>query len=283
MQKIPDRIIDFHTHLFPDRMFDAIWGFFSRGYGWDVIHKLYHRQCIEHLRVRGVHKIVFSNYAHREGIAERLNDWNLQVLDGNPELYCFAAYHPGDANALAYAEKVLNHPQVLGIKLHFLVQCFYPHDWRLFPLYEMVADRGKRLLLHIGTGPVGNEYVGLEHFKKLLLQYPDLPVNVAHMGACEYQGFMDLLDDYPRLYLDTSYAFFKDMQDKGGFNLGHQPLEDHKDRILYGSDFPNLILPRESEIETLLAYNLSPEFYANVFFNNGNNLISSIVESSKIK
>ena len=283
MPKIPARIIDFHVHLFPDKMFEAIWDFFARGYQWDVIHKLYYRECLDYLLERGVEKIVYSNYAHRAGIAEGLNDWNLKVLDENPDLYCFAAYHPGDKNALNYAAAILKHPRVLGIKLQLLVQRFFPHDERLFPMYELVGDRNKRILFHVGTGPVGNEFVGLDQFRKLLVRYPDMQANVAHMGALEYRGFMDLLDIYPGLYLDTSYSFFKDMQDKGGYNLGSEPLEKHKDRILYGSDFPNLILPRESEIETLLAYELSPEFYEMVFYENGRRLISSITGNSKIK
>jgi len=269
--------IDFHVHLFPDRMCDAIWEFFARDYRWDVLHKLYHRECIAYLREHGIEKIVYSNDAHREGVAEGLNEWNARVLDENPDLYCFAAFHPGDEHALDYAEDILDHPRVLGFKLQLLVQCFFPHDERLFPLYERVMDRGKRILFHVGNGPVGNAYVGLDPFRKLLRRYPDLPANVAHMGAYEYQGFMDLLDDHPGLYLDTSYTFFKDWQGRGGFDLGNAPLEKYKDRILYGSDFPNIILPRESEIETLKSYGLSQEFYDRVFYDNGLNLIDATV------
>ncbi|TFH42167.1 MAG: hypothetical protein E4G96_04010 [Chrysiogenales bacterium] len=270
---LPERIIDFHVHLFPDRMFDAIWNYFSDGYRWDVIYKMYTPECIDYLREQGVEKIVYSNYAHREGIAEILNEWNIRMLDLYPELYCFAAYHPDDSNALAKAERALAHPKVLGFKLQLLVQCFYPHDERLFPLYELVMQRGKRILFHVGTGPVGNEYVGLSQFRKLLARYPDLPANVAHMGAYEYRGFMDLLEEYPALYLDTAFAFFGEFQDKGGFNLGGDVLERNRDRILYGSDFPNLILPRESELETLLSYSLSSDFYDRIFYLNGAELI----------
>jgi uncharacterized protein len=278
MQKLPTSIIDFHVHLFPDKMFDAVWQFFAKGYRWDVIYKLYYRECIDYLRRRGVKKIVFSNYAHREGIACGLNDWNRQVLDENPDLYCFAAYHPGDTNALASAEEILSHPRVLGIKLQLLVQRFFPHDERLFSLYDLLQKKGKRVLFHVGTGPIGNKFVGLEQFQKLLDRRPAIQANIAHMGAYEYHGFLELLEDHPGLYLDTSYAFFREMQETGGFNLGNGPLEKNKDRILYGSDFPNLILPRESEIETLLSYNLSSEFYKKVFFENGANLISAIIK-----
>lgn len=258
-------------------MFDAIWDFFSKGYRWDVVYRMYYRQCIDYLREHGVGKIVYSNYAHREGIAEGLNEWNCKVLDENPNLYCFAAFHPGDDNALDIADKVLAHPRVLGFKLQLLVQRFYPHDTRLFPMYDMVMARGKRILFHVGTGPVGNEFVGLVQFKKLLERYPELPANVAHMGALEYRGFMDLLDDHPAIRFDTAFAFFKEFQGKGGFDLGNEVLEKYKDRILYGSDFPNLIMPRESEIETLAGYGLSSEFYDRVFYRNAQELIDSIV------
>ncbi len=277
MRRIPAGIIDFHVHLFPDRMSDAIWNYFNKEYRLNILYKFYYRECIQYLRARGVGKIVYSNYAHREGIAEGLNAWNNKVLAEDPDLYCFAAYHPGDANALFYAEKILDHPRVLGVKLHLHVQRLYPHDRRLFPLYELATHRKKRILFHVGNGPLGNEFVGLDQFQKLLNRYPDIQANIAHLGAFEYGGFMSLLDDHPGLYLDTAFAFFKEQQGHGGFNLGNAPLEKHQDRILYGSDFPNLILPRESEIETLLQYNLSQEFYDKVFFYNGIGLINSLM------
>ena len=274
MAKLPDTIIDFHVHLFPDRLFESIWRFFEQGYGARVIHQLYYRECVDYLRQRGIGTIVYSNYAHKAGVAKAINAWNLEVLDEIPDLYCFAAFHPGDADALEEAEKLLDHPRILGFKLHLLVQRFYPYDERLMPLYEMVQARGKRMLLHAGTGPVGNEFVGLEHFKQSLRRFPELPVNVAHMGALEYGGFMELLDDYPNLYLDTAFTFYPGQP--GAFDLGADMLERHQDRIIYGSDFPNLILPREMELDCLLGYNLPQAFYDNIFPKNASRIISGI-------
>ena len=71
--------------------------------------------------------IVFSNYAHKKGIAEPMNEWNLNILEKFTNLYCFAAFHPDDDNALKYAEQIISHPRVAGIKLHLQVQKFYPH------------------------------------------------------------------------------------------------------------------------------------------------------------
>lgn len=275
LNTIPKSIIDFHVHLFPDKLFDAIWKVFESLAESELPYKFYYKECIDYLSQKGVTPIVFSNYAHKKGVAEPMNDWNIDVLEEFPNLYCFAAYHPDDSNALKYAERMLIHPRVAGIKMHFELQKFYPFDERLIPLYEMIIDKKKRVLLHIGNGPViGNEFVGYKNFIKLLHRFPDLPANIPHMGGLEFKEFIDLLDGHPNLYLDTAFSFWPDLPFT--FNLDTEYLEKYKSRIIYGSDFPNIFLPREGEIKYLLKLDLSQEFYNSVFYNNGMKLLSEI-------
>jgi predicted TIM-barrel fold metal-dependent hydrolase len=272
---LPDPIIDFHVHLFPDGFFNAIWRYFEEQLAVNIRYKLHYRESVAYLRERGVGPIVYSNYAHRKGVARVLNDWNLRVLEEIPDLYCFAAYHPDDDDATAMAARLLDHPKILGIKLQLVVQQLSPCDSRLFPLYEMIIERKKRILLHVGTGPVrASALVGAAHFKELLDRFPDLPANIPHMGGLEFDAFLGLLDYHPGLYLDTSYSFVP--QTPYRFDLGNDCLERYKDRILYGSDFPNLIHPREDEIEHLLSLDLSEDFYTKVFRDNGCKLIGNI-------
>lgn len=268
---LPRPVVDFHVHLFPDKLFDAIWRQFVTDYGWNVLHHLYWRESLAYLRQRGIGPVVYSNYAHRTGIARRLNDWNREVLAETADLYCFAAFHPEDHDALAMAEELLENPKILGFKLHFLVQRFFPDDRRLFPLYEMVMAKGKRLLFHVGTGPVGNEFVGIAGFNRLLARYPELPAIVAHMGALEYGAFGELLADHPRLMMDTAFAFLPGLGFM--FDLGQSFLERHRERILYGSDFPNILFPREDEIDALLGFDPSQECCDAVFRDNGLRII----------
>lgn len=270
-KRLPEPLVDFHVHLFPDRLFDAIRRQFIADYGWSVLHPLYWRECLSHLRERGVGPVVYSNYAHRKGIAQGLNDWNRTILTELPDLYCFAAFHPDDEDGLAMAADLLDHPHVLGFKLQLLVQRFFPDDERLFPLCELVVAKKKRLLFHVGTGPVGNPFVGVAPFRRLLARYPDLPATVAHMGALEYAAFGELLADHPGICLDTAFAFLPKLG--AMFNLGNDFLEANRGRILYGSDFPNIILPRGDEIDTLLGLDLSQDFYDAVFRDNGLRLI----------
>jgi len=272
MNDFPETIIDFHVHLFPSPLFDAIWKYFSKVYRWNILHRLYAKDCIHYLFQKNVRPFVYSNYAHKKDVAAYLNEWNIKILEENDDIYCFAAFHPDDDNAIGIAKKILNHPKVLGIKLQFLVTQFYPSDERLFPLYELIIEKKKRLLLHIGTGPAGNEFVGVDQFYPVLKRYPELPANVAHMGGFEYQAFMELLDIYPNVYLDTAFSFLphKNLM----FNLDSSWLIRYQDRIVYGSDFPNLIFPRKTEIDTLLQLNLGSHWYEKVFNTNGIQLIT---------
>jgi uncharacterized protein len=275
-KSLPQPLVDFHVHLFPDKLFDAIWRQFVKDYGCSILHPLYWRESVAYLREHNVGPIVYSNYAHRRDIAGGLNDWNLKILEEMPDIYCFAAFHPDDKDGLAMAADLLDHPRILGFKLQLLVQRFSPDDKRLFPLYELVIAKHKRMLLHVGTGPVGNEFVGIAHFKKVLARYPDLPANIAHMGALEYGAFGELLSGHPRLYMDTAFSFLPQLGCM--FNLGAGFLEMHRERILYGSDFPNILFPREEEIETLLGLDLSQAFYDAVFRDNGLRLIRELTQ-----
>jgi len=272
-----NKLIDFHVHLFPDNFFDAIWKYFAKEYKWNVIYKYYTNKCINFLKIKNVIYIVYSNYAHKTGVAEYLNEWNTTILNQYKGLYCFAAFHPDDKNAIKNAEKILSHPKVLGFKLQLLVQEFYPYYKKLFPLYELIQEKNKRILFHVGTGPAGNQYVGVENFKKLLKHFPDLNANIAHMGGFEYQKFYDLINDHENLYFDTSFSFLPELNLK--CNLSIESLEKAKDRILYGSDFPNLIRPRQDEINNLLNLGLSQSFYEKIFWENGYNLIKRITKS----
>ncbi|MCC6972232.1 MAG: amidohydrolase family protein [Phycisphaerales bacterium] len=272
MSVLPEPIIDFHVHLFPDRLFDAIWRYFQDRIGLNVLYRLYYRECVDYLRAQGVGTIVYSNYAHKEGLTRVLNEWNRRVLDEIPNLFCFAPYHPDDGDALAMAEAIIDHPRILGFKLQLVVQQLSPCDNRLYPLYELLIAKKKRLLIHVGTGPVKrSDIIGVHPFRKVLRRFPELQANSPHMGGLEFEEFGELLSLYPSVYLDTAFSFVPGTPYR--FPLGNDFLEAYKNRILYGSDFPNMFHSRETEIEHLLDMRLSSDFYSRVFRENGLTLL----------
>jgi len=272
---LPTPIVDSHVHLFPDGFFDAIRRHFEERLGLRVHYRLYYRECVEHLRARGVGTIVYSNYAHKKGVAPVLNEWNLRVLDEIPDLYCYVPFHPEDDDALARTAGLLDHPRILGVKLQLAVMQVSPADPRLFPLYERIIEKRRRILLHVGTGPVRRSGLqGIAPFREVLRRYPDLPASIPHMGGLEFDAFAELLERHPSLLLDTAYSFVPGTPYR--YPRENAVLEACRDRILYGSDFPGLIHPREAEIDELLALRLSPDFYRKVFRDNALRLLRDV-------
>ncbi|MFX1532036.1 MAG: amidohydrolase family protein, partial [Promethearchaeota archaeon] len=100
------------------------------------------------------------------------------------------------------------------------------------------------------------------------------------MGAFEYKKFLKLLDKYENLYLDTTMIYIPDniFPERESKRPTSEDLLSYQDRILFGSDFPNI--PYEYNLATkgLLSLNLPKSFYENVFFNNAKRLFKLFIK-----
>jgi hypothetical protein len=138
------------------------------------------------------------------------------------------------------------------MKLQPLVSDFYLCNERMIDVYRLLLERGKILAVHAGTAPVANRFVGAEYFEPVLRELPELKVVVAHMGAFEFDRFFRMVRDYPNVYLDTSVNFIDPsliaaLVSEGKFpplevpaSFDPEVLLELSDRLLFGSDFPNI-------------------------------------------
>jgi predicted TIM-barrel fold metal-dependent hydrolase len=158
-----------------------------------------------------------------------------------------------------------------GLKLHIQVQRFYPDDPRILPVYERLVALNRVLVIHVGTGPHTNEFTGLSRFERVLERFPDLRASICHMGAFETRLAFQLLDRFPHLHLDTTMAMAEASLPYTGIDpavVRDADLVRYSDRILFGSDFPNLPYPYEAEREGLWARDLPMDVYRRIFYEN---------------
>jgi hypothetical protein len=102
----------------------------------------------------------------------------------------------------------------------------------------------------------------------MLRRFPGMKTVVPHLGMDEYLEYRDLLQEFPDLYLDTTMAI-------GGYFGGEPPIADLEgisDRVLFGSDFPNLPYPYRRELDALLASNLSDKARRRILWQNAQKL-----------
>jgi uncharacterized protein len=90
-------------------------------------------------------------------------------------------------------------------------------------------------------GPRPGRFTGPAPILALLQRRPRLPLVIAHMGMPEYHEFMDIAERFENVRLDTTMVFTP-------FTDETMPFPRHElarlrrfgDRILFGSDFPNI-------------------------------------------
>jgi hypothetical protein len=234
-------VVDAHVHLFPDRVFEAIWSWFDK-YGWPIRHKLKTPETIEFLLSRGVGHIVALHYAHVPGMARMLNRY---IADATP----------GEPDAVAILEEAFA-LGLKGVKLHCHVQCFSPDAPETNALYEICAKYNKPLIMHAGREPNSkalkcDPYVlcAAERVEHVLKNHPKLRLCVPHLGADELDAYESLVERYDNLWLDTTMM----LADYFVTDVPLRILEMRPDRIFYGTDFPNLPYGWDRELRRIKA------------------------------
>jgi len=268
--------IDAHSHFFPPEIFEAIWNYFEQRdqngnlKGWPIYYKAKIEELVKILESKNVRYFTTHNYAHKAGVAEYINDWTYKFAQKHKNAITFGCVWPSDDNCFEYVTKMFDEYQFIGLKIQPLVQHFYLDDPRMYKIYDLIIDRGKWLMVHIGTAPYRTEYVGYKNFMDFFKKFSEMNVIVAHMGAFEYKKFLQLLDKYENLYLDTTMIYIPDniFPERETKRPKPEDLLAYQERILFGSDFPNIPYEYEKATMGLLEFDLSKSFYANIFYNN---------------
>jgi uncharacterized protein len=271
------RYFDAHTHLHPPRLFAAIRRWFDEHTDWNLQGPTEPAAIAAALRAAGVERFAFFSYAHRPGMARELNRWLRDVAATLPDGLPLGTVHAADEDPAAIVEEACSDFGFAGIKLHIQVQRFAPDDPRMRPVYTRLAELDRVLVIHVGTGPHFNEFTGLARFVRVLAAVDGLRAVVCHMGAFETREAFRLLDRFPRLHLDTTMAMTPASRPYTGIDAGvvrDADLVRYADRIVFGSDFPNLPYPYEEERNGLWARDLPLDVYRRIFYENARALFS---------
>lgn len=205
------------------------------------------------MRAHGVERFVFCSYAHRAGMARGLNAWLVatsRALGGYG--IPLATIHPDDPEYLEDLELALADGCV-GLKLHEDVQRVAIEDERLAPVFERLEDRF--VLGHIGPIPWRSDPDAVKRVERVLRRHPRLRIVVAHMGGEMALAYLRLMEQQPNLYLDTTMALAAESPMK--IAIDPRLIEEHAERIVYGTDFPNIPYPYDAELRALEALGLS--------------------------
>ena len=93
------------------------------------------------------------------------------------------------------------------------------------------------------------------------------------MGTPEYEAFLDLADTYENVRLDTTMSFTDFSEEGAPFPVELRPrLLDLGDKILFGSDYPNIPYPYAEGLDALVRLDLGDDWLRRVFYENAASL-----------
>jgi len=268
-------VVDAHVHLFADHILASIWRWFDQ-FGWPIRYKLTSSRAIEFLLSRGVDHIVALHYAHKPGIAREMNSYMADVCGSHSRVTGLATVLPGEKNAAEILKEGFE-LGLAGVKLHAHVQCFDVIGKEMRAIYETCSAFDKPLLMHAGREPKSPKYAcdpyllcGADKVEQVLNEYPELKLCVPHLGADEWGAFQRLHMDYDNLWLDTTMTLSEYLFPDFKPNL--QALR--KDRIIFGTDFPQLPYAWDRELKRLCEMNLPQESLDLILGRNAKTLFS---------
>jgi uncharacterized protein len=172
-----------------------------------------------------------------------------------------AAVFPGEADAGEILREAFD-AGLKGVKLHAHVQCFDMNGKAMDVIYDVCQSGQKPLVMHAGREPKSTAYAcdphlicNAEKLERVLKSYPKLRLCVPHLGFDEISAYRKLIEKYDTLWLDTTmmladYFPLKDPIRLDGFRM---------DRMMYGSDFPNIPYSWDRELRWLKGSGLPRE------------------------
>ena len=256
-------LVDVHVHFLPERMLRKVWAYFDQGqehYGipWPVHYRTPEPERVATLQELGVRTFAPLTYPHKPGMARWLTEWvtdfAARTLGAVPTATMFP--EPDVAEYLGAAVEA----GARVVKVHVQVGGFDPRDPLLRPAWGLLADAGVPAVVHCGNGPIPGAHTGLDVFAEVLAEHPRLPVVLAHAGMPDFDGALALLERYPLVRLDTTMVGtpfserFAPLPPDWPARLAAFP-----DRIVLGSDFPNIPYAYAEQIRAVTAWAAADE------------------------
>ncbi|MGE0237890.1 MAG: amidohydrolase family protein [Parvibaculaceae bacterium] len=171
------------------------------------------------------------------------NLWGCRVAKENPAITPFVSVDlnvAGPEESAALFRELVEDHGARGLKLHSAIHRHGMDDERLWPLFRLCRDYDLPVLGHAGLDPDGAGYAEPKAFARVLEEFPELRLILAHMGGGGWRQTAALAKRFPNVWLDCAEIIeWSDASlAPSQCELAALIREVGVHRVLMGSDYP---------------------------------------------
>lgn len=263
------RIIDVHTHAFPDSLANkAISGLVKFSGPYQPFTDGTISGLLSSMDKAGISASFILNIATKPAQAESIRKWCLKIK--SERIFPLGSVHPFSENAVKEVESFYN-SGIKGIKLHPMYQNFAINDKRVFPVYETIGKLNMFVIIHAGYDLAfpTNENSSIDKINDVLTNFPKLRLVAAHFGG--WKKWREVYSSLcgKNIYFDTSFIREVPPELRKKIFMSHD-----RNKFLFGTDCPwdnqKFVVDFINNVPEI-----DSEFKEYVFYKNADNLMNS--------
>ncbi len=228
--------IDFHTHVFPDRIAKQTMETLATESG-------HYRPrtdgtlqgLLDSMNRAGISASLVANIATKPAQMVPILNFCKQIK--SERIHPLISFHP--SNDTEEVEEVFGEAHregIRGVKLHPMYQRFFIDDKYMYGFYELMASFGFIVMFHSGFDIAfpNNSQADVERIKKVADWFKDLTIVCTHVGGWKQWERIGCLSRCENVYTETSMTLSEVSDEEFVRLIGYFG----EDRLLFGTDSP---------------------------------------------
>ena len=263
------KVIDFHTHVFPDEIAQRALQALSE-------HSGPYKPCtdgtlkglLKSMDRAGIGLSVVASIATKPGQAWPILEFSKRIKSSR--IYPLVSFHP--KNSLDEVKGLIaeaRHAGIKGVKLHPMYQGFSIDSEDMFPYYEILIKEGFFVVFHTGYDIAfpGNLQASVDRVARLAETFKELEIVTTHTGGWRQWEMLSLLTGFENIYTDISMTVTETGKERFSELLKGFPPE----RIFFGTDSP--WTDQREMVNIINEINLTSELKEAILYKNALNFL----------
>ncbi|MBR1657817.1 MAG: amidohydrolase [Synergistaceae bacterium] len=286
-----NRIIDFHTHTFPDRIAGrAITALSSKSHTRAFTDGTVGGLAAS-MRESGVNVSVIQPVATKPEQVRKINDTAI-AINAEAErtgIYSFGGIHPDFAECVEELDR-LAEAGIRGIKIHPVYQGVPVDDERYVKILKRAGEAGLTVMIHAGwdIGFPENDFALPERISRALDMAGSVRGILAHMGGWRcWNDALRLFAGREGIYFDSAFSLGRFIPNGDGYYCNDDEcrmLSDDEfvemvkifgsENVLFGTDSP--WASQSETVKTVMSLSLSEWEKGMIFFGNASGILGIV-------